>query len=168
MAEGKPGRGSDQFPLRLPDGMRDALKAAADENGRSMNAEIVVRLRSSFAEGTHERGRKLADAAPSMDIRQGAQMTDHSNVRRFLDLSTAHLSPVTRRIWDMAYGRPGWLTPTGHGFWVWAGDASDPDTDNDLPEEAVACRKFARSLGCDYLLFDCDASEIEGLATYDD
>ncbi|MDK1377121.1 MULTISPECIES: Arc family DNA-binding protein [unclassified Sinorhizobium] len=41
---GKPGRGSDQFPLRLPDGMRDQLKEEADKNNRSMNAEIVARL----------------------------------------------------------------------------------------------------------------------------
>ncbi len=30
--------------IRLPDGMRDKLKEAADTNGRSMNAEIVGRL----------------------------------------------------------------------------------------------------------------------------
>jgi len=38
------GRGSDQVKLRLPDGMRDQLKAAAKENNRSLNAEIVERL----------------------------------------------------------------------------------------------------------------------------
>ena len=40
------GRGSDQVKLRLPDGMRDELKEAAKVNGRSMNAEIIVRLES--------------------------------------------------------------------------------------------------------------------------
>jgi len=39
---------SDKFMLRLPDGMRDQLKAVAAENGRSMNAEIVSRLERSF------------------------------------------------------------------------------------------------------------------------
>lgn len=34
-------RGSDQFPLRFPDGMRDALKERAARAGRSLNAEIV-------------------------------------------------------------------------------------------------------------------------------
>lgn len=48
MKDGRPGRGSDQFPLRLPDGMRDKIGAAATENGRSMNAEIVARLEGSF------------------------------------------------------------------------------------------------------------------------
>jgi hypothetical protein len=42
--DGRIGRGADQFPLRLPDGMRDRLKKAAAANKRSMNAEIVSRL----------------------------------------------------------------------------------------------------------------------------
>lgn len=37
-------RGNDQFPLRMPDGMRDRIKAAADANGRSMNSEIIAQL----------------------------------------------------------------------------------------------------------------------------
>lgn len=44
------GRGSypsakqDQFVLRLPNGLRDRIKADAAASGRSMNAEIVARL----------------------------------------------------------------------------------------------------------------------------
>ncbi len=34
----------DQYMLRFPDGMRDQLKVAAEQNGRSMNAEIIARL----------------------------------------------------------------------------------------------------------------------------
>lgn len=41
------GRGADQFPLRLPDGWRDKIKAWAAESGRSMNAEILHRLASA-------------------------------------------------------------------------------------------------------------------------
>lgn len=44
----KAGRGSDQFPLRLPEGLRDRIKAAADRNGRSMNAEIVATLENGY------------------------------------------------------------------------------------------------------------------------
>jgi hypothetical protein len=40
----RPGRGSDKFPLRFPDGLRDRIKASAAENGRTMNAEIIARL----------------------------------------------------------------------------------------------------------------------------
>jgi hypothetical protein len=45
------GRGSDQFMVRMPKGMRTALSEAAQSNGRSMNAEIVSRLADSFLEG---------------------------------------------------------------------------------------------------------------------
>ena len=42
------GRESDKFMLRLPEGMRDRIKAAADENNRSMNAEIVATLEEKY------------------------------------------------------------------------------------------------------------------------
>lgn len=44
-----PGRGSDQFVVRFPDGMRDRIAEAAKAAGRSMNAEIVARLDASFS-----------------------------------------------------------------------------------------------------------------------
>lgn len=43
-----PSEQADKFLLRLPDGMRDRLKVAADENKRSMNSEIVARLEESL------------------------------------------------------------------------------------------------------------------------
>ncbi|SOC02169.1 Arc family DNA-binding protein [Rhodobacter maris] len=39
---------SDKFMLRLPDGMRDRIKAAADASNRSMNAEIVATLEEKY------------------------------------------------------------------------------------------------------------------------
>ncbi len=41
-------RDSDKFMLRLPTGMRDRIKAAADSNNRSMNAEIVAALEEKY------------------------------------------------------------------------------------------------------------------------
>ncbi|WP_162409391.1 Arc family DNA-binding protein [Acuticoccus sediminis] len=38
-----------RITLRLPNKIRNRLKAAADLNGRSMNAEIVIRLSDSIA-----------------------------------------------------------------------------------------------------------------------
>jgi predicted DNA-binding protein len=43
-ASTRPGRGADQFIVRMPDGMRDRIAALARVNGRSMNAEIVAAL----------------------------------------------------------------------------------------------------------------------------
>lgn len=40
----------DKFMLRFPDGMRDAIREAAEASGRSMNAEIIHRLQQTFDE----------------------------------------------------------------------------------------------------------------------
>lgn len=42
------GRKSDQFQLRLPNGLRDRIKAYAEPHGRSMNAEIVRVLEREY------------------------------------------------------------------------------------------------------------------------
>ncbi|RJF69609.1 Arc family DNA-binding protein [Rhodopseudomonas palustris] len=46
----KAGRGSDQFVLRMPPGMRDMLAKLADQNGRSMNSQIVMALAIHIAQ----------------------------------------------------------------------------------------------------------------------
>ncbi|SDR18104.1 Arc family DNA-binding protein [Paraburkholderia tuberum] len=43
-----PSETQERFIVRLPDGMRDKIAAAAKASGRSMNAEIVARLQESF------------------------------------------------------------------------------------------------------------------------
>ncbi|GGO55192.1 Arc-like DNA binding domain-containing protein [Roseovarius pacificus] len=45
-----PSKQLDQFVVRLPDGMRDRIKAAAEKNGRSMNSEIVSTLEEKYPE----------------------------------------------------------------------------------------------------------------------
>lgn len=45
-----PSRSQDQFIVRLPDGLRDRIKMAAEENGRSMNAEVVATLLREYPE----------------------------------------------------------------------------------------------------------------------
>lgn len=37
-----------QYMLRMPDGLRDRIKAKAEKHGRSMNAEIVEALEYAF------------------------------------------------------------------------------------------------------------------------
>lgn len=39
---------TDKFMLRLPDGMRERIKSAAENNGRSMNSEIVATLYEKY------------------------------------------------------------------------------------------------------------------------
>jgi plasmid stability protein len=55
MAQDTPSRKLDQYVVCFPDGMRDRLKEAAAANNRSMNAEIVARLKSSGAETIRDR-----------------------------------------------------------------------------------------------------------------
>jgi len=68
----KAGRGSDQFMVRLPEGMRERIRLEADNNGRSMNAEIVARLedhpnlQNALASVMQERAR-LADEKEKLE-----------------------------------------------------------------------------------------------------
>lgn len=48
MAQKSDSRDLDKVIVRLPDGMRDRIKAAAEMNQRSMNAEIVAVLAEHF------------------------------------------------------------------------------------------------------------------------
>lgn len=61
-----PSQKLDQYMLRLPDGMRDQIKLAAEANNRSMNAEIIAALtdwlsRKSEAEVEAESLRRAAE-----------------------------------------------------------------------------------------------------------
>lgn len=56
-----PSRGSDQFVVRFPDGMRDSIKERADRNRRSMNSEILEILEAAL--GASENG----DGANSLE-----------------------------------------------------------------------------------------------------
>lgn len=55
MAEGS-SRDQNKFIIRMPDGLRERIKAAADRNNRSMNSEIVGTL-----EGMYPSRMNLAD-----------------------------------------------------------------------------------------------------------
>lgn len=83
----------DQYMLRLPDGMRDQIKAAAEANNRSMNAEIVARLTDSFDQArftiTESDARRfafaflqnLADKEPSLRLSDLASTVAEMNDR---------------------------------------------------------------------------------------
>lgn len=43
-----PSQTLDKFQLRFPSGLRDRIKTVSEENGRSMNTEIIHRLENSF------------------------------------------------------------------------------------------------------------------------
>lgn len=48
MVQPRAGEGSVQIALRLPLELRDKVRKAAEERGRSMNSELVARVEESF------------------------------------------------------------------------------------------------------------------------
>lgn len=52
----KTGRGSSQFVLRMPDGLRDRIKTNAEQNRRSMNSEIILHLEHALANTQQPQG----------------------------------------------------------------------------------------------------------------
>ena len=51
----KAGRGDDQYMLRMPEGLRDRIKAHCLERGTSINSEIVRVLEHEFPEPSYEK-----------------------------------------------------------------------------------------------------------------
>lgn len=92
-----------------------------------------------------------------------------SEIRKFLDLSTAHLTQATRDILDDKHRRPSptYPHPEGYGWFVWV-PTDSLDTLVDCPDDLKACYLAARKRHCDYILFDCDAPEVDFLPTYPD
>ncbi|WP_198453240.1 Arc family DNA-binding protein [Thioclava electrotropha] len=58
----------DKFMLRLPDGLKDRIKAKADEHGRSMNAEIVQLLENEYPAPTDVLHLHVDDIRKLLDI----------------------------------------------------------------------------------------------------
>lgn len=106
----------------------------------------------------------------------------HPNVRRFLDLSTGHLSVETRTYLDeqgriAAIRRPTsgpaphpdfLMGSTAWGWIVWAGMEDDSQNLQALPIDLQRCIRFAKEQDCDYILFDADIEELDELKTYED
>lgn len=57
----------DKFVVRLPDGMRDRIKAAAEANTRSMNAEIVATLETAYPAPKYDAGAALREMIQIMN-----------------------------------------------------------------------------------------------------
>lgn len=101
-----------------------------------------------------------------------------SNVRKYLDLSTAHLPPEYRELIDGARDDggsgpiPGCIvTPTHYGCWMWVPD--EPTLPDNRPEggwdqRLLKILVYARELGCNWILFDADDEEDEELPVFED
>jgi hypothetical protein len=81
-------------------------------------------------------------------------------LRLFLDCSTAHLSPAARAYFETDDGI---VSPTAYGWFVHANE----EPGDLVPYDLCAVMAYARSLGAEYINFDCDASEIAYLPIFD-
>lgn len=90
-----PSQSQDKFIVRLPDGMRERIKAAADLNRRSMNAEIVDRLEKSFS----MHGEKETLLTELADIASSGSEKDLKNT--MVDVLEAFMAS-----WDRRHNRP--------------------------------------------------------------
>ena len=88
-------------------------------------------------------------------------------VRHFLDLSTSHLPHDTMQA--LAGLDNVVAHQTAYGALLWVPDdptASAHTMDDPVPDEVLTVQLYARSLGCDYVLFDRDAEVDDRLPTW--
>ena len=92
-----PSPDKDRFIVRLPDGMRDQISAAARANDRTMTAEIVTRLRMSFeAEGLSPAGQSALPRAEEIaDLK--SQLRVLTRKLNEIDTRTQHLLPAKKK-----------------------------------------------------------------------
>lgn len=86
-------------------------------------------------------------------------------VRKFLDMSTAHLS---QELLDMLEQSPDGdcpmsASPTPHGYFVWVNEDLQEAVANGVPMDMAIIFRAAQQMGCDYILFDGDARECDYL-----
>ncbi len=108
--------------------------------------------------------------------------TDQPTIRKFVDLSTAHLPQHV--LAELTSFNGVIAHPTPHGAWLWvpddpqsytddyaadfrAGEADGDDFGDGSAPEILVVQLYARSLGCDYVLFDRDADIDDALPTWD-
>lgn len=88
-------RKQDQFIVRFPDGLRDKVKAAAEINKRSMNAEIIAALEFYFSWGSNGE-----EVIPQEIIDDIVSKTDENRVR--LEEQTKALKKMQKEFAEMA------------------------------------------------------------------
>ncbi len=90
-------------------------------------------------------------------------------IRRFLDLSTAHLQPADRLFLEFSAepGSLGGLAPMAgtFGWFVYAHDERCCEGSSDV---LWAIFERALALGCDYVLFDANGPALEDLPVFED
>jgi len=71
---------AERFMIRMPDGLRDKIRAVAEKNRRSMNAEIILQLERAYCEGSKNSNgvASLATKNPVAANRPDAETSEHT------------------------------------------------------------------------------------------
>ena len=90
-------------------------------------------------------------------------------IRRFLDLSTAHLQPADRLFLEFS-ANPGSLGGLAAmaGTYGWFVYAYDERCCEGISDALWAIFERARALGCEYVLFDADGPVLADLPVFED
>lgn len=91
-------------------------------------------------------------------------------IHRFVVISTAHVSETTAKRLNNTPAKkwPGLGGPYGeYGWFLYAHDENAGVGPDVIPAELFGVMTWARKQGFDYILFDCDADQIEGLPAFD-
>ena len=84
-----PSEVADRFMVRMPDGMRDRIAREAERNGRSMNAEIVLRLQNSLDQRPNIQW--AAGSAPLDMVSRNRPLVDSSQLEELAKLVVQQL-----------------------------------------------------------------------------
>jgi hypothetical protein len=96
-------------------------------------------------------------------------VADAPTPRPMLELSTAHLPEELgseRSVWPLNR-IPGVVAyPLSHGWLLWVPDdptASAADSEDEVPLVVLTIQRYARALGCDWVMFDADGADTDDL-----
>lgn len=87
----------DKYVLRLPDGLRDRIKARAAAHSRSMNAEIVRVLEREYP-APWSMDERVADLLRMMTVLKGGASTDERIVELVSEIEETIVGIVSRRV----------------------------------------------------------------------
>jgi hypothetical protein len=95
-----------------------------------------------------------------------------ANIRKFLDLSTAHLDRSDKKYLD-ACAMPGSIigvaaAKTEYGWFVYAPEEPEAYSKRDLPPHMWRISAYARMHSCEYILLDTDADIDPALPIFDE
>lgn len=117
----------------------------------------VKAWRRDLSDDVHDRQEAAADTFAS---------SRPDAIRKMLDLSTAHLPESLGTDLTAEYGVTAYRTEYGFLMWV-PDDPSEVNDDASVPSEVLIIQKYARALGCDYVLFDRDGPINPNLPTWE-